>query len=147
MRSPSAITLACLPLMAAACGSAPTDSPALSASSSIDLGSTTQAVDVALRAVTTTPIRHLVVIFQENVSFDHYFGTYPVATNPAGEPEFVARRGTPTVNGLNAAGLLTNNQNQINPFRFDRAHAATCDQDHTYRDEQRAFAGGNSDLL
>jgi len=26
---------------------------------------------------TTTPIQHLVVIFQENVSFDHYFATYP----------------------------------------------------------------------
>lgn len=25
---------------------------------------------------TATPIKHLVVIFQENVSFDHYFGTY-----------------------------------------------------------------------
>ncbi|HEX2776015.1 MAG TPA: alkaline phosphatase family protein, partial [Candidatus Acidoferrales bacterium] len=35
---------------------------------------------------TTTPIKHLVIIFQENVSFDHYFGTYPVATNPSGEP-------------------------------------------------------------
>ena len=34
----------------------------------------------------TTPIKHLVVIFQENVSFDHYFGTYPVALNPHGEP-------------------------------------------------------------
>ena len=33
---------------------------------------------------TTTPIKHLVVIFQENVSFDHYFGTYPKALNPAG---------------------------------------------------------------
>src|SRR5690242_21479303 len=33
---------------------------------------------------TTTPIRHLVVIFQENVSFDHYFATYPEATNPRG---------------------------------------------------------------
>ena len=31
---------------------------------------------------TATPIKHLVVIFQENVSFDHYFGTYPNATNP-----------------------------------------------------------------
>ncbi|HEY8728563.1 MAG TPA: alkaline phosphatase family protein, partial [Acidothermaceae bacterium] len=30
---------------------------------------------------TTTPIKHLVVIFQENVSFDHYFGTYPTAPN------------------------------------------------------------------
>ena len=28
---------------------------------------------------TATPIKHVVVIFQENVSFDHYFGTYPKA--------------------------------------------------------------------
>ena len=31
--------------------------------------------------VTSTPIQHVVVIFQENVSFDHYFGTYPNALN------------------------------------------------------------------
>jgi phospholipase C len=37
---------------------------------------------------TSTAINHLVVIFQENVSFDHYFGTYPSATNPPGEPKF-----------------------------------------------------------
>ena len=30
---------------------------------------------------TTTPIKHVVVIFQENVSFDHYFATYPKAAN------------------------------------------------------------------
>ena len=30
---------------------------------------------------THTPIKHLVIIFQENVSFDHYFGTYPFAAN------------------------------------------------------------------
>ena len=29
---------------------------------------------------TATPIQHLVVIFQENVSFDHYFATYPTAS-------------------------------------------------------------------
>ena len=28
-----------------------------------------------------TPIKHLVVLFDENVSFDHYFGTYPYAAN------------------------------------------------------------------
>ena len=28
-----------------------------------------------------TKIQHVVVIFQENVSFDHYFGTYPNALN------------------------------------------------------------------
>ena len=59
---------------------------------------------------TATPIQHLVVIFQENVSFDHYFGTYPVATNPAGEPPFHATPNTPTVNGLTNA-LLTFNPN------------------------------------
>jgi phospholipase C len=30
----------------------------------------------------TTPIQHVVVIFGENISFDHYFGTYPFAQNP-----------------------------------------------------------------
>ena len=33
---------------------------------------------------TTTPIEHVVVIFQENVSFDHYFRTYPFAANTDG---------------------------------------------------------------
>ncbi len=93
---------------------------------------------------TATPIKHVVVIFQENVSFDHYFATYPVAQNPSGEPRFVARRGTPTVNGLSGV-LLTNNPNLANPFRFDRSHAATCDQDHNYGDEQLAFDSGLMD--
>src|SRR5713226_7674461 len=57
---------------------------------------------------TATPIQHLVVVFQENVSFDHYFGTYPNATHPSGEPSFSALPGTPSVNGLND-NLLTNN--------------------------------------
>ena len=44
---------------------------------------------------TTTPIKHLVVIFDENVSFDHYFGTYPFAANTDGTA-FHAKRGTPS---------------------------------------------------
>ena len=48
---------------------------------------------------TATPIKHVVVIFDENISFDHYFGTYPYATNTDGST-FHAKRGTPTVNGL-----------------------------------------------
>ena len=56
------------------------------------------------------PIKHLVVIFGENISFDHYFGTYPDALNPAGEPAFHAKAGTPTVNGLKGS-LLTHNPN------------------------------------
>ena len=60
---------------------------------------------------TKTPIKHLVVIFQENVSFDHYFATYPVTTKPPGEPAFTVRRkplsSQGSVNGL-SPGLLNN---------------------------------------
>src|SRR4029077_4360061 len=57
------------------------------------------ATRVTATGATKTPIKHLVVIFQENVSFDHYFGTYPVAANTDGSP-FIAAPGTPAVNGL-----------------------------------------------
>ncbi len=92
----------------------------------------------------STPIKHLVVIFQENESFDHYFGTYPKATNPAGEPQFTAAPGTPSVNGLSNV-LLTANPNQVNPRRLDRSEAVTCSQDHGYADEQKAFDNGLMD--
>jgi phospholipase C len=93
---------------------------------------------------TATPIKHLVVIFQENVSFDHYFGTYPNATNPAGEPAFHAAPDTPSVNGLQGA-LLTSNPNGANPQRLDRSQALTCDQNHGYTAEQKAFDMGLMD--
>ena len=112
---------------------------------------------------TATPIEHLVVIFQENVSFDHYFATYPVALNPAGDPRFLAAKGTPSVNGLGTldegsptGALLTDNPNAnntanapnaINPFRLGRSQASTCDQDHNYGAEQQAFDGGLMDLF
>jgi phospholipase C len=57
--------------------------------------------DAAAR--TSTPVKHVVVIFQENVSFDHYFGTYPRAANPPREPRFVPADDTPSVNGLDQA--------------------------------------------
>ncbi len=87
------------------------------------------------------------VIFQENVSFDHYFATYPTATNPAGEPKFTAATGTPSVNGLSGT-LITANPNSTNtgngagatnPFRLDLTQAATADQDHAYTAEQAAY--------
>ena len=57
------------------------------------------ADDDAKKFPTATPIKHLVVIFQENASFDHYFGTYPFAKNTDGTP-FAASSDTPTVNNL-----------------------------------------------
>jgi phospholipase C len=112
---------------------------------------------------TASPIEHLVIIFQENVSFDHYFATYPIALNPKGEPTFHAADDTPSVNGLGTlingqpeGALLAHNPNAtnpanganaINPFRLDRSQASTCDQDHNYGDEQRAFDQGLMDLF
>jgi len=92
-------------------------------------------------AGTATPIKHVVVIFQENVSFDHYFGTYPLSDNPKGEPAFHARPGTPGVNGL-SDGLLNHNPNSANPFRLDRSQNYTCDQNHDYLPEQQAADAG-----
>jgi phospholipase C len=106
-------------------------------------------------ARTATPIKHLVVIFGENRSFDHYFATYPTATNPPGEPVFKAARNTPTVNNLSANNLLTNNPNlnpadgagATNPFRLDRTQAATQSQNHGYTAEQGAYDNGKADLF
>src|SRR5215472_12299227 len=101
-----------------------------------------------------TPIQHLVVIFQENISFDHYFGTYPLARNLKGEPRFIGAANTPTVNGYTSA-LLTNNPNlnpsngsfASNPFRLAPSQAVTSDQDHGYTDEQSAYDMGLVDLF
>lgn len=109
----------------------------------------------AARNATRTPIKHLVVIYDENVSFDHYFGTYPHAANPPGEPRFTAVPGTPAVNNLLTGRLLTHNPNlnprngrgATNPFRLDRAQAATADQNHGYTAEQLAYDRGAADLF
>jgi len=85
-----------------------------------------------------------VVIFQENHSFDVYFGTYPVALNPPGQPAFRARPGTPAVNGLSPT-LIERNPNSSKPFRIDRKDSYTCDQDHEYTAEQKARNGGLMD--
>jgi phospholipase C len=104
---------------------------------------------------TATPIQHLVIIFQENVSFDHYFGTYPKALNPpTGEPAFYPSPFTPTINGFTPALLnlnpnlnAANGAGAANPFRLDRTQAWTNDQDHDYGPEQAAFDGGLMDLF
>ena len=104
---------------------------------------------------TATPIKHVVVIFGENESFDHYFGTYPKATNPSGEPSFTAASGTPSVNGLTSTLLNSNpnytnsanGENAANPFRLDRSQATTESQNHNYTPEQLAYDNGAADLF
>jgi len=101
---------------------------------------------------TTTPIKHLVVIFGENVSFDHYFGSYPYAANTDGTT-FTAKPGTPAVNGLYttitksgpAGPLLSSNPNEYNPQRLTQPEALTSDQNHGYTAEQKAVDGGKMD--
>ena len=117
---------------------------------------------------TRTPIEHVVVIFQENVSFDHYFGTYPNAANTDGQ-QFTPAPGTPAVNGLPPAtssslpanlqhttNLLETNPNLALPKRFDSSPTGlpgspggqlTCDQNHDYTSEQTAFNGGRMNLF
>jgi phospholipase C len=105
---------------------------------------------------TATPIKHIVVIFNENRSFDHYFATYPVAGNPTGEIPFVSKPHTPSAANLKTAGLLTNNPNDTNtangtgaanPFRLDRTQANTQSQNHAYTPEQEAYDNGKVDLF
>jgi phospholipase C len=111
------------------------------------------AMNAQANVSTATPIKHVVVIFGENISFDHYFGTYPNALNPGKEPSFYPKPFTPTVNGFTEE-LLYNNPNLLNsangtgasnPFRLDRSEAATNDQDHDYTPEQEAFHAGLMD--
>jgi phospholipase C len=95
-------------------------------------------------ATTITPIQHLVVIWQENISFDHYFGTYPNAANIDGQ-RFTAKPGTPTPDGLTPE-LLNHNPNSAQPMRLGGpGQQVTCDQDHLYKPEQQAFNGGAMD--
>ncbi len=130
-------------------------------------------VDKAATLATKTPIKHLVVIFGENISFDHYFGTYPNAENRTGEPAFHAAANTPTPNNLATpldptqafaplvgVDLLTQNPNftandptvgngggASNPFRLGPSQAATSDMGHNYTPEQLAAHGGAMDLF
>jgi phospholipase C len=78
----------------------------------------------------------------ENVSFDHYFATYPNAANPSGEPSFTAAKDTPTVNGIDESLQGANNPNSVQPFRIDRQDFQTCSQNHAYMPEQKAVDSG-----
>jgi phospholipase C len=115
---------------------------ALSSCGSGESGATSlTAAESPVRAA--TPIKHVVVLFDENVSFDHYFGTYPKAANTDGT-KFTAKKNTPGVDGLSKK-LLTDNPNQYNPKRLTHEQALTCDQDHTYGKEQKAVDAGRMD--
>ena len=101
---------------------------------------------------TATPIQHLVVIFQENISFDHYFGTYPVAQNNPGETPFIASQHTPkSINNLvtpldttnhfvplTGVDLLNNNPNN-NPATGVVVFASRDDDDDRRDNDDHRF--------
>ncbi|MFL6399892.1 MAG: phospholipase C [Nitrososphaeraceae archaeon] len=123
-------------------------SPLLSVVSATAAVTTTIVTTSTTNPPTATPIKHLVVIYQENVAFDHYFATYPKAANLDGEPRFSSSPNIPSINGLTTAGLLTNNTNLANPFRLDRSQAtliSLCNPDHDYTALQKSFNGGLMD--
>ncbi|MFM0276950.1 alkaline phosphatase family protein [Paraburkholderia sediminicola] len=159
-------------LALAACGSNNVNTPASTAAgASTPASSPTVAVSAQDAVTTATPIKHVVVIFGENVSFDHYFATYPQASNPVGEPQFTAAAGTPTVNNLASNNLIAANPNALStspntagrtvgtvtvaglglpaadllPFRLDRSQANTSSQNHAYAAEQLAYNNGAMD--
>jgi phospholipase C len=127
--------------------------------------------DPAASFATATPIKHVVVIFGENISFDHYFATYPTAANLTGETAFhVLDGGSPLVNNLanpldpnngfvpltTGPNLLTANPNftnagngagAANPFRLAASQASTTDQGHNYMPEQEASHTGLMDAF
>lgn len=154
----AAVAVALTASVLVACNGSSNDSAATTPtqpSAPVAQGSTPGVTAVADQLTTATPIKHIVIIYNENVSFDHYFATYPNATNPSGEPVFTAAPGTPAINGLNSA-LLSNNPNYTNtangsdaanPFRLDRSQANTADQNHAYAAEQQAYDGGAADLF
>ena len=94
MIRPARLTLACAGTAALAMSALSASAVAADAAASGRHGDTS----------TSTPIKHVVVIFGENVSFDHYFATYPNAANIAGDkqqgtgvpaPSFQAAKHTP----------------------------------------------------
>jgi phospholipase C len=124
--------------------------------------------DGALGFSTATPIKHVIVVFNENISFDHYFGTYPNAQNNSGETPFSGAASTPASNGLQTpldpthgfapvmgVDLINHNPNlnpanlagASNPFRLGPSQAATNDQGHNYKPEQLADDNGAMDLF
>lgn len=120
----------------------------MSAVAAFAVGSPTTAAHATNATTTTTPIKHVVVLFDENESYDHYFGTYPNAANTDG-PKFTAKANTPsnenllTESSAYPSGAINSGVNSgYLPTRLSHSQAFTCDQNHSYTAEQNAVNGG-----
>ena len=83
---------------------------------------------------THSPIKHTIILYQENISFDHYFGTYGHGSNgiPAGSA-LSYTNGTQTWGPFAPTQLLGTTQSR------------TCDVDHSYTDMIRMVNHGAMD--
>jgi phospholipase C len=87
-----------------------------------------------------TPLKHLIVIFQENHSFDNYFGTYPHAEG------FIPLPGTPAANGVPSGSYNLDDQgNRIDAFDFTMDELKTADVRHSYDPMIDAYDNGKMD--
>ncbi len=74
-------------------------------------------------ANTATPIKHTIILYQENISFDHYFGTYGHGSN--GIPDGSALSYTSPTNGQTYG--------PYSPTQLSgQTQGRTCDVDHNY---------------
>jgi phospholipase C len=83
---------------------------------------------------TRSPIKHTIILYQENISFDHYFGTYGHGSN-----------------GIPAGSTLsyTNGTQTWGPYAPTQlpgtTQSRTCDVDHSYTDMIRMVNHGAMD--
>lgn len=90
--------------------------------------------------VTSSPIKHMVIIFQENRSFDNYFGTYPNADG------FLPLPGTPAANGIPAGLSYSDGKGgELAPFAFGAEELKTADVRHSYEAMIEAYDHGRMD--
>ena len=146
----------CLTLILSGCGQGTVSTPPGNGNAN-----TTPTPPPPTPTTASAAIKHVVIIFGENISFDHYFGSYPFALNNPGGTPFIAATGTPTPNNyISNPNLITANPNlnsannntglnsvAANPFRLDFSQAATADQNHAYTAEQMSFDAGKMDLF
>ena len=81
-----------------------------------------------------TPIEHTIILYQENISFDHYFGTYGHGSNgiPAGSQLF----------HTSAGGTW----GPYSPTMLQSTQLRTCDVDHGYADMIKMANHGAMDM-
>lgn len=80
-----------------------------------------------------TPIQHLVVLLQENHTFDNYFGTFPGAD------------GTPAGTCVPVEPSVPSSTECVAPFHIGSNDVASGDLDHTAATHRKQFNGGKMD--